>query len=164
MAIRAVEPRDAVAVANIFLAARAGMTYLPRLHSDDDTRAYIRHVVVQELETWVCENEGRVVGFGALSGDMLEHLYVHPDAQGRGVGTDLLAHAKRLRPGGFRLWVFQKNERARRFYERNGFFLAELTDGGDNEEREPDALYEWSPSPQIVSREGWRTAPTQPVC
>ncbi len=53
--------------------------------------------------------------------------------------------AKRRRPEGFRLWVFQKNEGARRFYERHGFRLVELTDGSRNEEREPDALYEWTP-------------------
>ena len=34
----------------------------------------------------------------------------------------------------------------RRFYERNGCRVVELTDGSGNEEREPDALYEWAPS------------------
>ena len=42
-----------------------------------------------------------------------------------------------------RLWTFQRNQRARRFYERRGFRLVLLTDGADNEEKEPDALYEW---------------------
>jgi ribosomal protein S18 acetylase RimI-like enzyme len=41
--------------------------------------------------------------------------------------------------------VFQKNTGARRFYERYGFTLAELTDGLDTEEHEPDARYEWRP-------------------
>jgi hypothetical protein len=34
---------------------------------------------------------------------------------------------------------------ARSFYERRGLRLVELTDGAGNEEREPDALYEWRP-------------------
>ena len=55
--------------------------------------------------------------------------------------------AKERRPNGFRLWVFQGNEGARRFYERQGLRLVELTDGSANEEREPDALYEWVPVP-----------------
>ena len=42
------------------------------------------------------------------------------------------------------LWVFQKNEGARRFYERHGFELVKLTDGAENMEREPDALYRWN--------------------
>jgi hypothetical protein len=41
--------------------------------------------------------------------------------------------------------VFQRNARARRFYERAGFVLAELTDGAGTEEREPDARYVWTP-------------------
>ena len=45
----------------------------------------------------------------------------------------------------FHLWVFQRNEGARRFYERHGLRLAALTDGAGNEEREPDARYEWRP-------------------
>ena len=31
------------------------------------------------------------------------------------------------------------------FYEANGLELVELTDGSGNEERTPDARYEWSP-------------------
>ena len=53
--------------------------------------------------------------------------------------------AKERRPSGFRLWVFQRNVGAREFYEQHGFPLVELTDGSGNEEREPDALYEWAP-------------------
>ena len=53
--------------------------------------------------------------------------------------------AKELRPAGFRLWVFQRNDGARRFYERHGLTLVELTDGAGNEEREPDARYDWRP-------------------
>jgi GNAT superfamily N-acetyltransferase len=144
---RRAEPGDAPAIADTFLAARAEMTYLPRLHSDDETRAFIREVVMRDLEVWVCEGEGGVLGFAALGEDMLEHLYVLPQAQGRGIGSELLALAKKRRPRGFRLWVFQKNEGARRLYERHALVLVELTDGAGNEEREPDALYEWRPAP-----------------
>ena len=48
-------------------------------------------------------------------------------------------------PDGFSLWTFQKNEGARRFYERHGFDAVELTDGSGNMEREPDVRYAWRP-------------------
>jgi GNAT superfamily N-acetyltransferase len=144
---RRAEPGDAPAIADVFLAARVEMTYLPRLHSDDETRTFIREVVMRDLEVWLCEEEGGVLGFAALGEDMLEHLYVCPEAQGRGIGSELLTLAKKQRPRGFRLWVFQKNGGARRLYERHGLVLVELTDGAGNEEREPDALYEWRPAP-----------------
>ena len=122
-----------------------GLTFLPRLHTPDEDRAFVRDVVLVEQEVWVAEDAGRVVGFAALAGDVLAHLYVHPEAQRRGVGGALLDHVKERRPGGFSLWVFQANASARRFYETHGCRLARLTDGSGNEERTPDALYEWRP-------------------
>jgi GNAT superfamily N-acetyltransferase len=109
------------------------------------TRCWIGDFVLRELEVWVADDAGHVVGFAALGDDVLEHLYVHPQAQNRGVGATLLTVSKECRPRGLRLWVFQKNVGARRFYERHGFTLVRLTEGLDNEEREPDALYEWRP-------------------
>ena len=44
-----------------------------------------------------------------------------------------------------RLWTFQRNTNARRFYEKYGFMLVEETDGTRNEEKEPDAMYAWLP-------------------
>jgi ribosomal protein S18 acetylase RimI-like enzyme len=143
--IRPVEPGDTEGVGDVFLAALAGMTYLPDLYTDAETRTFIRDVLLPNNEVWVAEKGGRVIGFAGLGEDVLRHLWVEPEAQNRGVGTALLALAKERRPGGLRLSVFQKNVGARRFYERHGFTLAELTDGRDNEEREPDARYEWRP-------------------
>jgi ribosomal protein S18 acetylase RimI-like enzyme len=146
MLVRRARDDESDRIADVFIPSFEGLAFLPRLHTEDDTRDWIRTVVLAEQEVWVAEVEGRVVGYAALSERTLEHLYVHPDFQGRGAGTALLEHAKRERPAGFRFWVFQKNERARRFYERHGCRLVQLTDGAGNEEREPDALYEWVPT------------------
>jgi GNAT superfamily N-acetyltransferase len=144
--LRRARADEAAALADIQLAAmRDAMPYLPELHTDEETRAWMRDVVLPGSEVYVAEADGRTVGFVALGAELLEHLYISPDSQGRGVGSALLAHAKELRPAGFRLWVFQRNERARRFYEQHGLRLVEVTDGAANEEREPDALYEWRP-------------------
>jgi GNAT superfamily N-acetyltransferase len=136
---------DGDAVADVLLAARAEMTYLPRLHTDDEVREWVRAGLVPAREVWLVELDGRAAGFLALAGDEVEHLYVRPDAQGCGLGSGLLVRAKERRPHGLRLWVFQRNTGARRFYERHGFVLVRETDGADNMEREPDALYEWRP-------------------
>ncbi len=108
----------------------------------------MRGVVLHD-EVWVAELDERPVGFVALGSRAgavyLQHLYVLPEHQRHGVGSELMAHAKARRPDGFRLWVFQANEVARRFYEKHGLRLVELTDGSGNEEEEPDALYEWVP-------------------
>jgi GNAT superfamily N-acetyltransferase len=143
--LRRATPADADAVADVFLAARAGMTYLPRLHTEEDTRGWIRNVVLTQYEVWVAVHDGRVAAFAALGEDELAQLYVHSDVQGLALGSLLLDEAKRRRPHGFGFWVFQKNVGARRFYERHGCRVVELTDGSGNEEHEPDALYEWRP-------------------
>jgi GNAT superfamily N-acetyltransferase len=144
--LRRARPDDAPAVAEVFLAARAdAMAYLPDLHTDAETHVWIREVVLTGYEVVVAEVGDRLAGFAALDADMLAHLYVHPDLQRRGIGDALLARVREIRPDGFRLWVFQRNAGARNFYERRGLRVVELTDGAGNEEREPDALYEWRP-------------------
>ena len=146
MDVRRAETGDADAIADVFVASFESLDFLPRLHTPAEHRAHIRDVVLREQEVWVGEDGGgSVVGFAALAGDLLMHLYVHPDAQGRGVGAALLAQVKVQRPDGLSLWVFQQNESARRFYERHGLHVVRLTDGGGNAERTPDALYAWRP-------------------
>jgi ribosomal protein S18 acetylase RimI-like enzyme len=119
------------------------MTYLPRIV--DDHRPLLGGWFIDRDEIWV-EDEDRVVtGFAGMNRDVLSHLYVDPEHQGRGIGAALLDHAKSRRPERLELWVFQENDGARRFYERHGFRLVRLTDGADNMEKVPDALYEWQP-------------------
>ena len=143
--MRPVEPTDTQAVGDIFLAALAGMTYLPDLFTEEETRTFIRDVLIPLNEVWVAEDDGRVIGFLGLYEDIVSHLWVHPDAQNRGAGTALLALAKERRPSGLQLSVFQQNVGARRLYERHGFTLVRLADGSGNQEGEPEAFYEWRP-------------------
>ncbi len=144
MEVRLAGPDDAGAVAEVYIASFGTLAFLPKLHTDDETRGFIRHTV-ETSEVWVAEDAGGIVGMASLSAEMLDHFYVHPDAQGRGAGGALLEKAKERRPGGFTFWVFQQNEPARQFYERRGCRVVKLTDGSGNEEKTPDALYEWRP-------------------
>jgi GNAT superfamily N-acetyltransferase len=135
-------------VTRVFLASRRqAKPYLPELHTDAEILVWMETIVLATHEVTVAELAGQIVGFAAVEGDLLAHLYVDPREQRRGIGGALLEWVKELRPTGFRLWVFQRNEAARSFYEARGCRLVELTDGSGNEEREPDALYEWFPSP-----------------
>jgi|SRR5215213_8218165 len=141
--IRRATPEDGAEVSRVFVAARDGMRYLPRI--EDAHRPLLGGWFIERGPVWVAEEDARIVAFSGIKDEELTHLYVDPAAQNRGVGSELLEHAKTVSPARIQLWVFQKNEGARRFYERHGFRLVELTDGAGNMEREPDARYEWTP-------------------
>ena len=113
------------------------------VHDDEDVRRWFREHVFARCEVWLAEQDGRVVGLLVLESDWVDQLYVEPTETGRGIGSELLGVAKRERPAGLRLWTFEANDGARRFYERHGFVATERTDGSGNEERAPDVLYAW---------------------
>ncbi|MEI5033138.1 GNAT family N-acetyltransferase [Streptomyces sp. S1A(2023)] len=148
--LRPATPNDAEAVTRVFLASRAAaMPYLPRVHSDEDTLAWITHVVLPtSTAVWVAEETaegGELLGFAVLAGDdELDHLYLRPDALRRGIGSRLLAEVRGAAEGALKLYVFQRNAAARAFYERHGFTAVAFDDGARNEENEPDVLYRWA--------------------
>ncbi len=150
--LRRARREDADALAVIHREAmRSAIPGFPELHTPEEDRWFIRERVLPTEEVWVAEVDGEVVGFASLGRregdehDYLQHIYVAPAHQRRGIGGRLWEKVKERRPRGFRWWVFQANEGARRFYEARGGRLVELTDGSGNEEKLPDALYEWRP-------------------
>jgi putative acetyltransferase len=122
---------------------RTCLPYLPELHTPQQDLAFFEQHVFPSSMIWLAEDEGRLIGFAVLKQDWLDHLYVDPAWHGRGVGKALLT-AVREDAQELNLWTFQVNVQARRFYERHGFRLVELTDGSGNEERTPDARYRWT--------------------
>jgi GNAT superfamily N-acetyltransferase len=145
--ITAATPEDAAAIAEIHLTARReAMPYLRPAHSDDSTRAWFAKVIGDRPGCWwVARCQGQIVGYMRVIGDELDHLYIRPHWQRRGVGLTLLHKAKLQSPTRLVLWTFQRNTNARAFYEAQGFRAAGSTDG-DNEEHEPDVRYVWNPT------------------
>jgi GNAT superfamily N-acetyltransferase len=91
---------------------------------------------------WIAWDAEAIVGFCAARRGWIDHLFVDHAWHGRGVGRALLARSLRGRRR-VRLWTFQRNARSRRFYALQGFAEVRVTDGADNEEKEPDVLLEW---------------------
>jgi GNAT superfamily N-acetyltransferase len=144
LTVRRASDDDAAAIAEVWLRAFASAYAFPHAHTDDDVRRWIRDEVVSGKETWVGQDDRGVVGFIALAPGWVEHLYIDPVAQGEGIGRRLLELAMtRDTTGELQLWTFQANDRARRFYARNGFVEVEMTEGTSNEERQPDVRLVW---------------------
>lgn len=145
-------PDDAVAVADILIGVRlAFMPYAPSAHSEDEVRAWVREQLLPGGGVTVAEVAGGVVGLVATSpGDgvtWIDQMAVQPALVGQGVGAALLDRVLRASPWPIRLYTFQANARARRFYERHGFVPLQFTDGSTNEECCPDVLYGWEAVP-----------------
>jgi ribosomal protein S18 acetylase RimI-like enzyme len=129
------------AVARLFrVVRRACLPYLPDLHTPEEDLAFFRDRVFAECEVWIA---GAIDGFIAFRPGWVDHLYVRPKCQRRGIGKALLATAMKGNAS-LRLWVFQRNTAAIAFYHGCGFREIERTDGSRNEEREPDVLMEWT--------------------
>ena len=135
--IRRATANDVEEIVGIIEPSFALLDFLPKLHTHEEGLAYFGRCV-RDGEAYIL---GR--GVAILEGDWLTHLYVHPEEIGTGVGHALFEHVTTLRPDGFQFWVFQQNERARRFYEAHGAVPVEFTDGSGNEEKTPDVRYEW---------------------
>lgn len=143
MTLRPATAADAQAIAGLLRTTfRISLPFLPELHTPKEDLAFIADRVLPTSAVWVAEAGGEVAGFIAFRDSWIDHLYVHPDHQGRGIGPRLLAKA--LEDGTPRqLWTFQQNDRARGFYESHGFEAVEFTDGAGNEEKTPDVRYQW---------------------
>ncbi len=150
--LRAAKPADAPAIADVYLASRTTfLAYAPLAHSDADIGVWIETKLIPDASVTVAELGGEVVGFVATAteGPLLwvDQLYVRPDSVGLGLGRKLLEHALAGVTQPVRLYTFQANSGARRFYERHGFKAVQFTDGQSNEEKCPDVLYERARQP-----------------
>lgn len=126
-------------------AIRATLPGLLEPHTAAEDAQWIRGIFARH-SVWLAVDGQDVVGIGSRNGEWVTQLYVAPGHTGKGIGQKLLDRllAEVAADGVLRLWTFQRNAGARRFYERNGFVAVELTDGKGNEEGEPDVRYERS--------------------
>ncbi|MBT9457400.1 MAG: GNAT family N-acetyltransferase [Burkholderiaceae bacterium] len=141
---------DAPAVAELLLLSRKTfLPYLPQVHGDANMHQWVSGTLIPSGGVSVAiSDHGTMLAVLALSRDeaglgWIDQLYLHPDAILRGLGSVLLSEAKHVLGATIRLYTFQLNTGARRFYQRHGFEAIALTDGQGNEERCPDVLFEW---------------------
>lgn len=109
---------------------------------------WLAELLIPAGGTWVAlAPDGEPLAFISLSVDALgcgwiEQLYVWPGQTGQGHGRRLLMHALARLPEQVRLYTFEANAGAQRFYARHGFATIARGDGRGNEEGCPDLLME----------------------
>lgn len=76
--------------------------------------------IVPLATIYVCEPDTDIVGFIGLQDNYIAGIFVYSKVQSRGIGKQLLDYAKE-RHNKLILQVYQKNNRAIEFYQREGF-------------------------------------------
>ena len=145
--LRAAIAKDVLAVTNVIVESRrVFLPFAPSPHTLEDVQDWVEKHLLPTGGVTVAIAEGMVVAVLATSEDAnaawIDQLYVLPGFEGQGFGTELLHHAHVSAKRPVRLFTFQQNAGARRFYERHGYETVALSDGQSNEEKCPDVLYE----------------------
>lgn len=89
-------------------------------HTPERQKSYLEAEMEQGAQIYMLVDQ-KPVGIISVQGCLIADLYVLPSEQNKGYGTRLLAFAVTKCQGPPSLWVLSSNQRAQKFYERNGF-------------------------------------------
>jgi GNAT superfamily N-acetyltransferase len=89
--MRRLELEDMDAAAQVLRTSfDAALPWLAGLHTPEEDRWFFRERVFTTCEVWGAFDGAAMTGIIAFRKDWIDQLYVLPEAQGRGTGTDLL--------------------------------------------------------------------------
>jgi len=136
-------------ISDILISSRkAFLYYAPLAHTEDEVRKWVTNSLIPSGGVYVAELNRLVVAVLSTSNskgiNWIDQMYTDPLYVGKGIGTKMLSNLLQTTSKPVRLYTFQQNTAARRFYEQHGFQAIQFTDGRDNEEQCPDVLYELS--------------------
>ncbi len=100
----------------------------------------MKNIYLPASETYIFEEEGKVLGFISLYGNSLAAIFVNPKSQGKGIGQELIKEAKTRRDE-LHLSVYAKNTNSVRFYLNCGF--QEVNENIDTHTGEKEILMKW---------------------
>ena len=119
--IRALRTADIDRVSEIWLRSNTEVhDYVPARYWQDVLEP-VKGMLAQ-AEVYVFENQGGIKGFIGLDGGYVAGIFVREAAQSGGIGRRLMDFVKEGRKQ-LGLSVYQKNGRAVRFYQREGFHI-----------------------------------------
>ncbi|MEK4979777.1 N-acetyltransferase [Bacillus sp. FSL K6-6540] len=135
MMIRQMTNEDLNDLIEIWLAASKEAHHFIPAEYWESKQGDMREVYLPMAETYLLEETGQVRGFVSLVGEDLAALFIDPSRQNQGCGKALLRYAMDLRDT-LKLRVYADNQRALRFYAKNGFEHLEETVDPDTGQQE----------------------------
>jgi len=132
-----IQPKDIASLFKVRTSTVENAFTLEALHAWGITEESVSTMLQSTHQGWLCEIDGRVVGFsmGDTSTGELWVIAVLPDFEGRGIGAKLLGLVEKAlwTTGAKELWLDTSTDRALRaysFYRSHGWKEAEVT--GEN--------------------------------
>ena len=137
--IRKMQNTDINRVADIWLKTNLKAHYfIPRQYWKDNID--LVKEMLPQAEVYVYENDCLIEGFIGLNDEYMEGIFVRDEMQSQGIGKLLLNFVKEKKTKLY-LNVYQKNTRAIRFYQREGFEIQR--EGLDEVTGEKDYVMVW---------------------
>ena len=120
--IRAYESGDTNGILDVWF--QASLIAHPFLHDSflEQERENIQQIYLPNTQTWVFQEENKVVGFISMMKNEIGAIFVSPAHHRKGIGRALLDLVKPMHPS-LEVEVFKANNIGRAFYEKNGFQL-----------------------------------------
>lgn len=94
-----------------------------------------------QAEVYVAEEDGEIQGFVGVVEGYIAGIFVERTYRSKGIGKQLLDYVKELYDS-LALGVYQKNDRAVKFYLREGFSV--ISESLDEDTGEVDFTMEWN--------------------
>lgn len=91
-------------------------------HSKERQKQYIQDEMKKGKQFYMLVDED-AKGIISIKDDLIENLYVLPNEQHKGYGTQLLHYVELLCNGNPTLWILSNNDIARKFYEKEGYYF-----------------------------------------
>ena len=94
--------------------------YFVALHTPEHQKEYLLRKMNSGSEFFMLVDD-MPIGIVSVTDNLIEDLYVLPEKQHNGYGTELLCFATGKCKGTPTLWILENNDKARAFYLKNGF-------------------------------------------
>lgn len=134
--IRKMQAGDIDKVAEIWLDTNLkAHDFIPSEYWKENYEAVKEMISQAEVYVYIDENKNELQGFIGLDEECIAGIFVRSEAQSRGIGKCLLDRAKEEKRK-LTLNVYAQNPGAVRFYQREGFRIAEEDNDGDTGEKE----------------------------
>lgn len=119
--IRTLQNKDINEVARIWLNSNIqAHDFIPSQYWHDQYEMVKEEI--SKVEVYVYEDNNKILGFVGLSENYLAGIFIRQDVQSKGIGKTLMNFVKGIKEQ-INLSVYQKNERAIKFYQREGFVI-----------------------------------------